>query len=138
TSVRRMLFVHAAWRCRWSGRAATTDGPRRQTSDVAMHTLAGRTALQPMEARLGGAARARHGRVAVSVRHASPPDALLSPLGSVRDGRPRRHGLQPLARGTHLPARTGAAVRWTVPRHVQGLPAAPEGRQLRPRPGAGL
>ena len=35
-----------------------------------------------------------------------------------------------------VPARAGAAVRRAVPRHLQGVPAEPEGRQLLARPGA--
>ena len=56
---------------------------------------------------------------------------------SVRDRRPRGHGLRALAGRARLPAGAGAAVRRAVPRDVQGVPAEPEARQLQPRPGAG-
>ena len=49
----------------------------------------------------------------------------------------RRHRLRQVEDRPHLPARAGAANRRAVPRHVQGVPAEPEGRQLLARPGAG-
>ena len=93
-------------------------------------------ALRPVEDRLRRAARRGLRRLAGAVRDAAAPEDLQPALGSVREGRPRRHGLLPLADRSRLPARAGAAVRRAVPRHVQGIPAEPEGRQLQPRPGA--
>ena len=48
-----------------------------------------------------------------------------------------RHELRPVEDRPHLPARAGAGVHREVHRHVQGLPAEPEGRQLLARSGAG-
>ena len=66
------------------------------------------------------------------------PEDLQPALRSVRD-RPTTIGMgyDQLADRPRLPARAGAAIRRAVPRHVQGIPAEPEGRQLLPRPGAG-
>ena len=70
--------------------------------------------------------------------HAARSQALQPALGSVRTGRPDRHGLRALADRPYVPARAGAAVRRAVPGHVQGIPAEPESRQLQPRSGAGV
>ena len=64
------------------------------------------------------------------VRAAAFPEALQSALRSVRDRRPREHRLRKVAGRPRLPARAGAAIRRAIPRHVQGIPAEPESRQL--------
>ena len=68
-------------------------------------------ALRPVEDRLRRAARARPRRLAGSVRAAALPEALQPALRSLRDGRPRGHGLRALAGRARLRARAGAAVR---------------------------
>ena len=88
-------------------------------------------ALRPLEDRLRRAARAMastSGR-SRSCRCACPKIFNLrsDPFEKADHD---RHGLQPLADRPHLPARAGAAIRRAVPRHVQGIPAEPEGRQL--------
>ena len=67
----------------------------------------------------------------------APAQDHQPPLRSVRACRRDRHGLRPVENRPHLPARAGAGVRRAVHRHVQGVSAEPEGRQLLARSGAG-
>ena len=107
-----------------------------------VHLLLGRrrprrAALRQLEARLHGAAGARHARaVGGAVRPAARPEALQPAHRPVRaGGHDLEHvlGLVPLE-GVPDPRRAGDRRR--LPRDVQGLPAAPEGRELHDRPGA--
>ena len=72
----------------------------------------------------------RPGCLAGSVRAAAFPEAVQSALRSVRDRRPREHRLRPVAGRSRLRPGAGAAIRRAIPRHVQGIPAEPEARQL--------
>ena len=96
-----------------------------------------RPALRPLEDRVPGAARSWAGRLAGSAGDAALPQAVLPAHRSVRARRPRGRRLRPLARRSRLRARAGAGIRRSTSGHLQGLPAAPEARQLQPRPGAG-
>ena len=92
--------------------------------------LARRTALRAMENRLCRTARDRSGCLAGSLRAAALPEAVQSALRSVRDRRPRKHGLREVAGRSRLRVGAGAAIRRAIPRVVQGIPAEPERRQL--------
>ena len=53
-------------------------------------------------------------------------------------GRPCRHGLLALADRPRRSCSCRRSNTSAVPRHVQGIPAEPESRQLQPRQGAGV
>src|SRR5574337_1755250 len=83
-----------------------------------------------MEARLQGATVARLRCLAEPVRHTAFPEALQPALGPLRDWRQSLPGMGPLDGGAHVRPGAGAAVCRAIPEHLQGIPAAPENRQL--------
>ena len=87
-----------------------------------------RIALRPVEDRLRRAEIARSRGVARAFHHAARPQNLQSAIRSVRDRRPRSHGLEPLVGRARFLARTRAAVCRAVHRHVPGVSAQPEAR----------
>ncbi|MCK7504026.1 MAG: hypothetical protein MZV70_07935 [Desulfobacterales bacterium] len=74
-------------------------------------------------------------RLAGAVRRAARADAHQPAHGSVRARRAReRHGLPALVHGAHVRDRARRRLRRPVAAELQGVPAAPEARQLQPRP----
>ena len=71
-----------------------------------------------------------------AVRHASRTKDLQSPHGSLRARRHHLDHLLRLACRSRLLAGAGAGLYRGIPADLQGIPAAPEGRQLQPRRGA--
>ena len=69
-----------------------------------------------------------------AVRGAARPAARQPAQRSVRARRVRGLWLQPVVRGAHVPVRAGRRLRRPVAAELQGVPAAPEARQLQPRP----
>ena len=69
-----------------------------------------------------------------------PFEVLRAPLlgnlrsDPVRARRVRGLWLQPVVRRAHVPVRSGGRLRRPVAAELQGVPAAPEARQLQPRP----
>ena len=99
--------------------------------------LAGGAALRQLEDRVPGAAQRRLRRLAGSVyaRCACPKIFNLRSDPFERADKDR-HELWPVANRPRVPARAGAGVHRAVHRHVQGVPAEPEGGQLLARSGA--
>ena len=92
-----------------------------------------RSALWQLEDHLPRAAGRRPARLAGAV-HDAPCAAHHQPAhGPLRACRGRTcHGLPALVHGTHVPDRPGGRLCGPVAAELQGVPAAPEARQLQP------
>jgi len=94
-------------------------------------------ALQPLEARLPGAAQGWHGNLGEPAHRASVAEAVLPAQRPVRDRGSRGHRVWPLAVRSYLRAGARPGHRRQLAQDPEGVPAAPEARQLQPDPGDG-